>query len=91
MKVSYMYNPAGRAMANCCIITDDAGNTWFQSYESTIVHRGPTGKITLGPDWNYSVTTSRQRALFLRESTAETRAKLESGVYDLDSNLGGPK
>jgi hypothetical protein len=42
------------------------------------------GNVTLDKHyWDYSTTTSRYRNQFLREKTAETRQKINSGVYKL--------
>ena len=88
MKVSQMTNANYRAIANQFIITDDNGDKTYQSYQSAIV------KVTKDQNnarlvlvdsvyWNYSRTTSKYRAQFLGETTAETRAKIASGIYQL--------
>jgi hypothetical protein len=60
----------------------------FQSYESIIarITGDPMGPdfIELDKDyWNYSVTTSKYRRLFLNEGTKETEKKIKSGEYVL--------
>lgn len=80
-----MTNNKGRAIPNQFIITDADGQT-FQSYNSLIVRRTLDGKTVLDANyWDYSRTTSKYRAQFLGESTAETRAKIASGVYQLEN------
>ena len=66
---------------------DEKGERWLQSYASVIAKIDRNGNVTLGKHWKYSVTTSKYRAQFLNESTAETQAKLDSGEYTLDENL----
>jgi hypothetical protein len=66
---------------------EETGERFFQSYNSIIVKMDRKGNVTLGKDWNYSATTSKYRAQFLGESTKETQAKLDAGVYKLDENL----
>ncbi len=52
----------------------------FQSYESIIVVQ-VGGKTYLGEHWDYSRTTSKYRNMFLRETTQEIKAKIDSGEY----------
>lgn len=52
----------------------------FQSYDTPIAAR-VGGKVYIFPAWKYSGTTSRYRALFLGESTKETREKIKNGEY----------
>jgi hypothetical protein len=90
IKVKQMTSPrAGVLMcihppvANQFIIYTSEGK-YFQSYDSIIVAI-EDGKITLDENtWNYSRTTSKYRNIFLDETTAETRAKIESGEYELE-------
>ena len=95
MRVQNMTSPRGNTVPNQFIITDEGrgalGNFTkrevFQSYDSVIAIR------TIWPDktrveldrntWDYSVTTSRYRNLFLNENTAETKRKIASGEYIL--------
>lgn len=65
MHVTNMNSPrTGKPVANQFIITG-GDTTVFQSYNSTIatIDYGE-GTITLGEDWDYSVTTGRYRNLF---------------------------
>ena len=86
MKVEQFTNDKGRPVANHFVITDDNGTRYLKSYNSIIV-KIENGKITLGKNWKYSVTTSKYRSQFLRETTKQTQAKLDSGEYVYDENL----
>ena len=94
MKVENMTSSKGNNIANQFIITYIDVNeidkiTIFQSYKSTIVkitHHLSEGKRTIELDqhyWDYSVTTSKYRNLFLGETKKETQAKIDSGEYVL--------
>lgn len=87
MKITQMINSKGRPVTNHFILyNEETGERFFQSYDSIIVkiHKG---KVTLGKDWNYSITTNKYRNQFLGETTKETQAKLDSGEYLYDENL----
>ncbi len=58
---------------------------YFFSYETLIATRNVnTNKVTLDIHyWDYSVTTSKYRNMFLRETTKETQAKINSKEYKL--------
>lgn len=75
----------GNKIANQFVITD-GNKVIFQSYNSVIAIIENSNVILDECKWNYSVTTSKYRNLFLNESTKETQAKIDSGVYKL-SNL----
>jgi hypothetical protein len=65
MKVENMETNEGRAIPNQFIIKRD-GETCFQSYHSLIaIWDGD--KLTLGKDWDYSVTTSKYLYRFIDE------------------------
>ena len=65
MKVENMENNEGRAIPNQFVIRRD-GDTCFQSYQSLIaIWDGD--KLTLGQDWDYSVTTSKYLYRFIKE------------------------
>ena len=68
---------------NQFIISDDNGNTFFQSYNSIIVKKNFDGIFLDVETWNYSRTTSKYRSLFLGENTATTRKKIKDGLYKL--------
>lgn len=59
--------------------------TYFQSYRTIIAKkRLKDGQIYLDKNcWDYSTTTGKYRNRFLSEGIAETRKKIESGVYKL--------
>lgn len=83
MKVENMAGKNDRPVPNQFVITDDQGTTYFQSYK-TIVAKKQNGKVYLDrAKWDYSVTTSRWRNIFLRETTAKTKAKIKAGIYTL--------
>lgn len=84
MKIENITNNRGNKSVNQFEINDDNGNRFFQSYDSIIVKIDNTGKVFLDEKtWNYSVTTSKHRNIFLGESTKETEKKIKSGVYTL--------
>ena len=83
MKVQNMIGRTGREVANQFEIFTDKGK-YFQSYSTVIAFKPFTGKIQLDEDsWDYSVTTSKYRNKFLRETKPETEAKIKSGEYIL--------
>ena len=86
MKVENMTSANGNKIANQFIIFDSEF-TLFQSYDSVIVKTYfEHGKRKVYLDeyyWNYSVTTSKYRNLFLGETTKETQKKIDSGEYTL--------
>lgn len=81
-KVSQMISErSGRPVKNQFIVTTEDGE-WFQSYNSLIAFKPfGNGKILIGKDWDYSVTTGKYRNQFLGEGKKETERKLESGEY----------
>ena len=57
--------------------------TIFQSYD-TVIAAKMGGVIYLDEDsWDYSTTTGKYRNQFLHEGIAETRRKIEAGIYKL--------
>ena len=87
VKVQQFTSNKGNPVMNHFIIRDpETGIRYFQSYDSIIVKIN-RGRVTLGRDWKYSPTTSKYRAMFLGETTAETQRKLDSGEYLYDENL----
>jgi len=96
MKVQNITSNNGNKIANQFIITDDIGNEYYQSYNSTIVYKDynynegndlqndKSLKIYLDQKyWNYSNTTGKYRNIFLNETIKDTRAKIKSGEYIL--------
>tara|TARA_B100001093_G_C26247460_1_gene767107 strand:+ start:326 stop:589 length:264 start_codon:yes stop_codon:yes gene_type:complete len=82
MKVKNMTSTRGNKIANQFLITDN-GEEYFQSYKSMIAKKSE-GKIYLDEYyWDYSVTTGKYRNQFLGEGIADTRKKIEQGVYIL--------
>jgi hypothetical protein len=81
------YKGTGDVVANQFVITINTNKgvkRIFQSYDTIIAVKDEDGKVTLDENsWNYSQTTARYRNNFLREDTAETRRKIERGVYQL--------
>ena len=76
-------NSSGNPVANQFVIYTNEG-TYFQSYNSVIAFRDNERKITLDEYyWDYSRTTGKYRNEFLGEGIADTRAKIELGVYKL--------
>mgnify|MGYP003655062703 FL=1 len=89
MKVENMTNGRGNIVKNqFCIL--DKGIIYFQSYNSIIAKKEVEGNnITLDKKyWDYSVTTSRFRNIFLGENTEDTRKKIKSGEYKLQDLNG---
>lgn len=84
MKVKNMTSPKGNKVANQFVISDDFGNSFFQSYKSIIAKICADGRIFLDETfWDYSVTTAKYRREFLNEGVEDTRAKIKSGEYVL--------
>ena len=86
INVKNMRTSRGNDVPNQFIIRTEEG-TYFQSYNSMIVFIPKEGKIQLGRNWDYSVTTGKYRNDFLGENKQETKAKLKSGVYILNEDL----
>jgi hypothetical protein len=90
MKTENMTSTNGNKVANQFIITDDNGNTFFQSYRSVIVKKNSNYDIELDQKyWNYSNTTGKYRNIFLNETIKDTRKKIKSGEYKLTDLNGG--
>ncbi len=94
-KVENMLSPrTGHPVANQFIIVQEGGilgnfikREVFQSYNSiiaSVTHWEDHNEVVLDENyWNYSVTTSKYRNEFLRETTQETKKKIASGEYKL--------
>jgi hypothetical protein len=90
METENMTSTNGNKVANQFIITDDNGNTFFQSYRSVIVKKNSNYDIELDQKyWNYSNTTGKYRNIFLNETIKDTRKKIKSGEYKLTDLNGG--
>lgn len=93
MKVENMTSARGNKIANQFIIEGEHGE-YFQPY-NTIIAFKPSGYFTHSKEnlnkcieldrdkWDYSVTTSKYRNIFLGETKKETQAKIDSGEYKL--------
>lgn len=67
MKVRRLKSPRGATMVNQLVI-DEGSKTWFQSYDSVIIEIDrECQKITVGRDWDYSITTIKCLKIFLKE------------------------
>ena len=84
--VENMRSHAGNVIPNQFKIYTPDG-VILQSYSSVIAIKYNDGRVVLGKDWDYSRTTGKYRNDFLREGIAETRKKLEAGIYELDEEL----
>lgn len=82
-KVSNMTSSRGNTIANQFEIQTSEG-LFFQSYNSIIAVKRPSGKIELDSYyWDYSTTTGKYRNQFLGETKKETEQKIASGEYVL--------
>ena len=86
VKVENMKSNNGNNVPNQFIIITTDGR-YFQSYKSIIAYCDNNGRVTLGKDWDYSVTTGKYRNQFLGETKKETQHKLDDGTYWFDSEL----
>ena len=90
MKIRNIIGHGGQAVRNQFIVTDDHGNTFFQSYETIIAKQDRAGRITLdAKKWDCSVTTGKYRNIFLSEDKATTAKKIKAGTYKLADLNGG--
>jgi len=82
VKVCGFTSPRGNnPVPNQYDITISGEARYFQSYSTMIAKIDNEGKVTLDPQWNYSVTTSKYRNEFLGEDTKTTKKKIASGEY----------
>lgn len=89
LNIKSMVSTNGNPVPNQFIITTEHG-TLFRSYQSNIAFKpnDELGKVYLGTDWDYSRTTMKYLNWFLNgQSAAETRAKIEAGIYEVLPNL----
>lgn len=83
MLVKNMIGRSGNPVANQFIIDCDT-DRYFQSYQTIIAKIDINGNIYLDSGaWNYSRTTGKYRNQFLGEGIAETRQKIDAGIYKL--------
>lgn len=65
--------------------SDEDGNHWFQSYDSVIAMKEPSGKVHLSKRWDFSRTTIKYLKGFLNgESLNSIRLNIKHGVYKID-------
>ena len=87
-KVENVIGHNGNAVRNQFYIYTEEGRV-FQSYSTIIGIRKHDGTVVLDKNsWDVSSTTGKYRNQFLGEGIAETRKKIEAGVYQL-ANLNG--
>jgi hypothetical protein len=73
----------GRPVVNQFIIETRDGD-YFQSYQTVIAFREPSGKVWLDRDrWDYSTTTGKYRNGFLGMNKAETERAIKAGQIGL--------
>ncbi|MFA6069768.1 MAG: hypothetical protein WC810_14390 [Janthinobacterium sp.] len=86
-KIENMQSSNGNDVPNQFIITKRINSGLmeiFQSYNSIIAIKKPSGDVTLDVNkWDCSKTTSKYRNQFLRENKKETQKKIDSGTYKL--------
>lgn len=85
IKVENMVSRNGNKVPNQFEIVTDLG-IYFQSYKTVIAFKPYKAGSPIRLDknrWDYSVTTSRYRNIFLNETTKETERKIKSGEYVL--------
>jgi hypothetical protein len=64
---------------------DEGGNYWYQSYDSVIAMKEPSGKVRLSERWDYSRTTIKYLRRFLDgESLDSIRLNVKHGVYKIE-------
>nr|DAG76887.1 MAG TPA: hypothetical protein [Caudoviricetes sp.] len=69
LKVRNMESSRGREVPNQFIIENN-GNVYFQSYQSVCAkYNRKTKKLTIGCDWDYSMTTRKYLYKFIKEET----------------------
>lgn len=81
LKVENMISSRGNKVPNQFIIKV-GDSVYFQSYNS-IIAKVEKGSLTLGLDWNYSVTTSKYLRLFLYEYTYKYYSKTKKELQQL--------
>lgn len=89
MRVEQMINNNGNGAMNQFVIYGDNGEITFQSYKSMIATVDENNKIlSIGDDYNYSVTTGKHRNIFFKDyvpyklSGLADIKKLEKAIED---------
>jgi hypothetical protein len=86
MKVRNLTSSRGNEVRNQFEIWDDAGNRFYQSYDSIIVKVNVRGEIILDEYyWDYSRTTSKYRNSFLGMTTEEIKQQTKDGRIRLEN------
>ena len=74
-------------------IFDDLGNIFLQSYKSVVCKIDKAGNITLGKNWDYSITTLKYLYQFILDITGEKlnsksiKKLIEQGNILIDETL----
>lgn len=74
-------------------IFDDIGNIFLQSYKSVVCKIDKAGNITLGKNWDYSITTLKYLYQFILDITGEKlnsksiKKLIEQGNILIDETL----
>lgn len=85
-KVEQMINDRGNGAMNQFVIYAD-GKIIFQSYDSIIATVDKANKtVTLGSDWDYSVTTGKHRNIFFRDYANIPDLASKKGIQDALKN-----
>ena len=80
-----MKSSRGNKVPNQFIIWTDE-EQFFQSYQTIIGRRDNEGNVTLDKNrWDYSVTTSRYRNLWLGMNTKQVKDAIKSGSIVLEN------
>jgi len=88
MKIQQMRSPATNAKVANQFTIDIGQYVFFQSYDTIIARKHKyTGVVVLSSDWDYSVTTSKYRNLFLGEDTKTIAKKVNGGEYEVVDTL----
>ena len=83
MKAYNLTSNNGNKIANQIKIIDNNGTKYFQSYNVIIVKKTYNNTYLDKYYYNYSITTSKYRNIFLNETTKETEKKIKEGIYKL--------
>lgn len=85
-RVEQMINDRGNGATNQFVIYAD-GKIIFQSYNSIIATVDKANKtVTLGSDWDYSVTTGKHRNIFFRDYANIPDLASKKGIQDALKN-----
>jgi len=90
LKVENIVSDKGNSIANQFVLNDyENSKIVFQSYNSMIIEIDRLNKkVTVGEDWNYSMTTGKYRNIFFRDYAPnelyylKDRKELEKAIKD---------